>query len=72
MDLERRELVDYAMRLVRQLPRDNREVLALKLVEGLSIRQIAKVTESPPGRVAYRLNKAMAELVRQLKNNGVI
>lgn len=72
MDLERRELAGYALAQLRQLPRDQREVLTLKLVEGLSIRQIAKVTESTPGRVAYQLNKAMAQLVKRLKTNGAI
>ncbi len=72
MDLERRDLVDYAMRMVRRLPREQREALVLKLVEGLSIRQIAKVTESTPGSVAHRLNKAMTELTQRLKNNGAI
>ena len=72
MDLERRELAEYAMRHVRALSGEQREVLVLKLVEGLSIRQIAKVTDSTPGRVAYRLNKAMNELVQRLKDNGAI
>lgn len=72
LELERRELAEYAMRRVRQLPREQREVLVLKLVEGLSIRQIARVTDSTPGRVAYRLNKAMNQLVQRLKENAAI
>jgi DNA-directed RNA polymerase specialized sigma24 family protein len=44
-----------------------REVVVLKYVEGLSYREMSRVLRCPPGTVASRLNRALAELEAQLR-----
>ncbi len=72
MEMERQELAGHVMRMLRQLPRDQRAVLTLKFLENLSIRQIARVVNQSPSNVAYHLNKALGELTRRLKDSGAI
>ena len=50
----------------------DRQVLLLKVIQGFSLREIARVTGLTPGNAAYRLNKALAGLAKQLKSSGVI
>jgi RNA polymerase sigma-70 factor (ECF subfamily) len=72
MDLEHRELVEHAMQGLEELPEPQRSVLVLKLVKGLSIRQIGEVIDASPGSVSYQLNQGLGKLARQLKRAGVI
>ena len=72
VDLERREAVEHAMRILGELPTDQRQVLVLKLLEGQTFRQIGDVIGASSGSVAYRLNQGLAELTRRLKEAGVI
>jgi RNA polymerase sigma-70 factor (ECF subfamily) len=49
------------------LPFKMREVVVLKYVEGLSYREMSRVLRCPPGTVASRLNRALAELEARLR-----
>lgn len=49
------------------LPPDQREVLALVALEGLSYREAAEAIGAPVGTVMSRLSRARARLAQQLK-----
>jgi RNA polymerase sigma-70 factor, ECF subfamily len=53
-----------------QLPFKMREVVVLKYMEGLSYREMSRVLRCPPGTVASRLNRALAELEARLRMAG--
>jgi RNA polymerase sigma-70 factor (ECF subfamily) len=54
-------------RALAMLPEDQRAVLALVAVEGLSYREAAEVLETPIGTVMSRLARARAALVAQFE-----
>jgi RNA polymerase sigma-70 factor, ECF subfamily len=49
-------------RLLKELPEEQRNVIILFYYEDLSIKQIAKILEIPPGTVKSRLHNAKAKL----------
>lgn len=71
-DLERQEACTMAMSELATLPDHQRQALTLKMIEGLTIREIAVVTETSIGNVGYRISQGLAELSRRLKKAGVI
>jgi RNA polymerase sigma-70 factor (ECF subfamily) len=52
---------------VKQLPFKMREVVVLKYVEDLSYTEMSRILGCPPGTVASRLNRALAELEMRLR-----
>lgn len=52
---------------VKQLPFKMREVVVLKYVEDLSYMEMSRILRCPPGTVASRLNRALAELEMRLR-----
>jgi RNA polymerase sigma-70 factor, ECF subfamily len=54
-----------------RLPQEQREVIALVLVEGLSYREAAELLEVPIGTVTSRLARGREALQRLLAENGV-
>ena len=52
---------------VTRLPIKMREVIVLKYVEDLSYKEISRILRCPPGTVASRLNRALAELEVRLR-----
>ena len=71
-ELEKREAIGLAMRLLGDLPDEQQRIITLKLLEGLTLRQIAEVIGSTPGSVNYHLNQGLARLASQLKQKGVV
>ena len=69
--LEQREMVALAMRLLGDLPEQQQQVITLKLLEGLSLNQIAVVLDSSKGSVNYHLNQGLSRLAQQLRQKGV-
>lgn len=57
-------------RSLASLPDEQREVIALVLVEGLSYREAAEVLEIPIGTVTSRLARGREALQRLLTENG--
>jgi RNA polymerase sigma-70 factor (ECF subfamily) len=55
--------------VMRELPEDMRDVLALVSIEGLSYREAAAVLDVPLGTVMSRLARARTELMNRLKLN---
>jgi RNA polymerase sigma-70 factor (ECF subfamily) len=59
--------------VVMHLPLKMREVIVLKYMEGLSYKEMSRILGCPPGTVASRLNRALAELeVRLRPLRGII
>jgi RNA polymerase sigma-70 factor (ECF subfamily) len=52
---------------IKHLPNKMREVIVLKYMEGLSYKEMSRILGCPPGTVASRLNRALAELVVRLR-----
>jgi RNA polymerase sigma-70 factor (ECF subfamily) len=52
---------------LRDLPADQREVIALKVYEGLTFAEIAAITHTPPNTVASRYRYAIEKLRRALR-----
>lgn len=71
-DMERREACQRALSELATLPAHQKQALMLKMIEGMTIRQIAEVTQTSIGNVGYRIAQGLAELSRRLKNAGVI
>ena len=69
--LEQREIVAMAMRLLGNLPEQQQQVITLKFMEGLTLRQIASITDSSPGSVSYHLNQGLSRLAQQLRQKGL-
>jgi len=63
---------ERALAELKRLPEELRQVLVLKIIQDLTIRDIAKVTGLSFGNVAYRLNQGLKELARRLKEAGVL
>jgi RNA polymerase sigma factor (sigma-70 family) len=52
---------------VLQLPFKMREVIVLKYLEDMSYKEMSRILGCPPGTVASRLNRALAELETRLR-----
>jgi RNA polymerase sigma factor (sigma-70 family) len=63
----RRSEIEALHRAIRDLPLEQREVVLLRDVEGLSYREIATVLNVPPGTVMSRLARARDVLERRLR-----
>ena len=50
----------------------HREVLLLKVIQGMTLREIGDVLGLTPGNVAYRVNQGLRELARRLKDAGIV
>lgn len=65
--IERRESEDAVVAAVRRLDVGKRVVVVLHFWLGYSLRQVAEVLALPPGTVASRLSRALAELRADLE-----
>lgn len=64
--LERKQLYDQIMDAMEKLPEDQRQVILLRELEGLSYKEIADVMEIPEGTVMSRLFYARKKLQKML------
>ena len=64
--LEAREQKERVLESVQSLPTRQREMVHLKFVEGLSYRQIAKITGDSVSNVGYILHTALSALRQRL------
>jgi RNA polymerase sigma-70 factor, ECF subfamily len=60
--VEERMDADMALKLLTRLPDDYREVIMLKFLEELSIREIADALNESPGNISVKLHRAMSKL----------
>lgn len=64
------ELAATVDRALAALPAEQREVLVLRSVEGLSTQEVASLLGCPVGTVKSRLHNAHAKLARSLASEG--
>ncbi len=64
------EAAAAALSALNRLPSGQKQVVLMKVIEGLTFRQIAKVTGLSLGSVNYRLNQALETLAGRLKRFG--
>ena len=67
-DLERQRLYNKIMTAMQELPPDQRQVVLLREIEGLSYKEIADTMEIPEGTVMSRLFYARKKLQELLKD----
>jgi len=63
---------ERALAELKRLPEELRQVLVLKVIQDMTLRDIAKVTGLSFGNVAYRVNQGLKELAMRLKEAGVV
>lgn len=68
----RQEARDVAFRELGKLDEQERQVVLLKIIQGMTLRQVAEVAGISTSLANYRLNKGLAELARRLKKSGVV
>jgi RNA polymerase sigma-70 factor (ECF subfamily) len=68
----RREARQAVLREVAQLEEDYRQVVLLKVVQGLSLRQMAEVVGVSVSTVNSRLNQGLSLLAHRLRRAGVV
>ena len=68
----RQEARQVALRELAQLDDQQRQVVLLKVIQEMSLRQVAKVIGISVSLVNYRLNQGLTELARRLKKAGVV
>jgi RNA polymerase sigma-70 factor (ECF subfamily) len=64
------EAAAAALTALDRLPAEQKQVVLMKVLQGLTFRQIAKATNVSLSNVNYRLNQALGTLARQLKQSG--
>ena len=71
-DIERRESVARAMAELQTLTDEQRQLVLLKVIQGMTFRQVASVTGLSVGNAAYKLNQALTTLAQRLKDAEAI
>jgi RNA polymerase sigma-70 factor, ECF subfamily len=67
-----REDCRLVLGMLDKLPPQQREVLLLRVSQGMSYRQIGEVTQRALGTVGYFMNQGLGTLAKELKAAGVI
>ena len=68
----RQEARQVALRELAQLDDQQRQIILLKVIQGMTLRQVAKVIGISVSLVNYRLNQGLTELSQRLKKAGVV
>ncbi|NOY79369.1 MAG: sigma-70 family RNA polymerase sigma factor [Kiritimatiellaeota bacterium] len=72
VELARREAYELAMAELRRLPDAEQNILLLKLIQGLTLREISEVTGIRLSTVHYRLNRGLQSLSGRLSELGLV
>jgi len=70
--LGRKEINELAMKELRQLRDEDKQILLLKLFEGMTLQQISTLTGANIGTIHYRLNRGLRTLNQRFRALGVI
>jgi len=68
----REEARQVALEALAQLDGDQRQVVLLKVIQGLTFRQIAEILDVSLSAVNYRLQQGLTQLAHRLKRAGVV
>lgn len=68
----RQEAREVAIRELGKLDEQYRQVILLKIIQGMTLRQVAEVVGISTSMTNYRLNKGLEELARRLQSAGVV
>ena len=71
-EMMQREASERALAELHNLPEGQKQVILLRIIQGLTFREIGAVTGLTIGNVSYRINQGLLELARRLKASGVI
>jgi len=69
-DYERKESAQVALAAVGKLPDEQRNVVLLKIIQGLTLKEISGITGMKMGTVNYRLTQGLRALAGLLKDEG--
>ncbi len=68
---DRQEAQALAMRELNELPEEQRNVVLLKMIQGMTLREISETTDLKIGTVNYRLTQGLRTLASRLKAYGL-
>lgn len=68
----RQEARQVALRELGELEEQYRQVVLLKIIQGMTLREVAEVVGISTSLANYRLNKGLEELTQRLKRAGVV
>jgi len=68
----RREAGQKALSELKMLHHEEQQVIMLKTIQDLTLREIAEITGLTIGKVSYRLNNGLKELANRLKGEGIL
>lgn len=68
----RQEAREVALRELGELDEQYRQVVLLKIIQGMTLREVAEVVGISTSLANYRLNKGLEELTQRLKRAGVV
>lgn len=71
-EMLRQEARQVTLRELAQLDDQQRQVVLLKVIQGMTLRQVAEVFDISVSMVNYRLNQGLTELARRLRRAGVV
>lgn len=71
-EMMRQEARQVVLRELNQLDDQYRHVVLLKVIQGMSLRQVAEVIGVSLSTVNYRLNQGLNTLAQRLRNAGVV
>ena len=61
-----------ALHELKSLHPEEQQVILLKTIQDLTLREIGEIMNLSIGKVAYRLNAGLKQLANQLKNEGIL
>jgi len=68
----RKEAREVALRELGELDEQFRQVVLLRIIQGMTLREVAEVVGISTSLANYRLNKGLEELAQRLKRAGVV
>ena len=61
-DIETRDEYDHALKIIKNLPDKYREALVMRHIDGMSVKEIAKITGDSENVISVRIHRAIEKL----------
>ncbi len=71
-EMMQREASERALAELHKLPEEQKHVILLRIIHGLTFQEIGEVTGLTIGNVSYRISQGLQELAQRLKASRVI